>query len=470
MKSIFPYKNLHVLSLIVGVVIAALGLTACSDDDSSGSKSPIKITGVCLEDATSSVPDRLVDFIRIGQVIRVEGSGFTGLKRLYVNGYNTYFNPAYVSDGSMLFAVAKATPIVEAEPEDRNTIRLAKDGSEATYSIEVRAASPTLTQVLNTLPKVGEPVTVYGEGLVEIESVTFPGNVVITDGIVSDKDGEYFTVAMPAGVSEEGGSLFAIGANGGGYSPAYFNFKKGVILDFDGMGGHGFWQAEGSVSMIMDEDLESALVGKGNTSQGNYVNHLPARLKPAEKGKTRISEIWTAGSGVDDWRGQLTPYIPTNTPVNQVAFQFDIYVPEAWTSGYLKICLINSFSGCEWSGATYNYIPWLVDGEIVPFQTEGWQTVTIPFSYFYAFSDPEGEFTFEDVLETRENATYENFEIYFENTNFTLANVTGNSADSEVEFDTSEVSIDIYSDNWRVVSLETPSYSDFPDNDEDDEE
>ncbi|MCD8166697.1 MAG: glycan-binding surface protein [Bacteroides sp.] len=452
---------------MIGVLIASLGLTACNDDDSSGSKSPIKITGVYLEDATSSVPDRLVDFIRIGQVIRVEGSGFTGLKRLYVNGYNTYFNPVYVSDGSMLFTVAKATPIVEAEPEDRNTIRLAKNGSEDTFSIEVRAAAPTFGNVSNTLPKVGEPVTVYGQGLVEIESVTFPGNVVITDGIVSDKEGEYFTVAMPAGVSEEGGSLFAIGANGGGYSPAYFNFKKGVILDFDGMGEQGSWGE--NKSMLTPEDLESAIIGIGNTSQGSYMNHLPDRLKPAEKTKVRISEVWTAGNGVDDWRGQLTPYIPASTPVSQVAFQFDIYVPEAWTSGYLKICLINSFNGGEWSGATYNYIPWLVDGEIVPFQTESWQTVTIPFSYFYAFSDPEGEFTFEDVLETRESATYEQFGIYFENSNFTLANVTGNSADSEVEFDASDVSIDIYSDNWRVVSLETPSYSDFPD-DEDDEE
>ena len=43
-------------------------------------------------------------------------------------------------------------------------------------------------------------------------------------------------VNVPEGISDNGGSIFIECANGGAYSPAYFNCKKGVILDFDGKG------------------------------------------------------------------------------------------------------------------------------------------------------------------------------------------------------------------------------------------
>ena len=41
-----------------------------------------------------------------------------------------------------------------------------------------------------------------------------------------------------------------------------------------------------------------------------------------------------------------------------------------------------------------------------------------------------------------------------------LSNITKNS--SEIEFASSATSVNVYTDNWRVVSLETPTYSDFP--------
>ena len=103
-------------------------------------------------------------------------------------------------------------------------------------------------------------------------------------------------------------------------------------------------------------------------------------------------------------------------------------------------------------------MPWIVNGEVKAFQTEGWTTVTVPFNKFYRFSD--GEFTFEDLLAYREGATYKNFGIFFNNSDIKLSNVTGTS--SETEFPSSATSINVYTDNWRIVSLDTPTYSDFP--------
>ncbi len=445
------------MPIALASLMAILMFSSCEDEsDYSG---PITISKVYLEDAESSVTDREVTFARLGQLIRIEGTGFTDLKKVYINGYSCYFNPVYVSETSMLVSVSKNVPIIEAEPEDRNTIKMVNDGNSSTLSFEIRSAAPTITGFSNSLPQVGEPITVYGSGLLEVTSVLFPGDVEVTDGITSNDEGEYFTVTMPEGVSDEGGSIFIECANGGAYSPACFNFKPGIVLDFDGNGTQGSWGS--ATSMITSDDLESTSVGTDNLSQGIYVPHRPSRMTSIAAASNRCSEVWTAGNDVDDWRGQLTPYIPAETSLDEVAFQFDIYVPEDWEgSGYLKVCLVNGFNGGEWAGYCYNYVPWVVDGEAVAYSTEGWTTVTIPFTDFYAFED--GDYTFEDVLVARETSSYKNFGFYFENSDFTLSNITGSDADSETEFLSSETSVSIYTDNWRVVSIDTPSYSDFP--------
>lgn len=451
-------KNIWFVAVLL---LTSVNFTACEDDSDDSGSTPITINGVYLEDAESSVPDRLVTFVRKGQTLRIDGSGLTGMRKVYINGLDTYFNPAFVTDNSMLLQVDKDTPIMEADATVRNKIRLVKTGTETTYDIQIRDAAPAISRISHTLPQVGETITIYGSGLTEVSKVEFPGAVVVTEGIISDPKGEYVIVTMPSGVSEDGGPIFIEGSNGGAYSPAYFNFKKGVILNFDGLGTQGSWGS--TTSMIKSEDLESTVIGIGNTSQGTYCAHRPARITEFGKNKNRQSEVWTAGNDVDDWRGQLTPYIPASTAINEVAFQFDIYVPKAWSNtGFLKICLYNSFNGGEWNGNAYNYVPWIEEKTVTPIQTEGWVTVTIPFNKFYNFSSTEKTFTFEDVLAAREAASWQNFGIYFENSDFKLSNITGSTSDEGVEFTSSVTSIDVYTDNWRLVSLKTQTYSDFP--------
>ncbi|WP_308991273.1 glycan-binding surface protein [Mariniflexile litorale] len=446
-------KNYWKTIPFLGLMVVSMLFTACENNESVGG-GEIIISKVYLEDVNSSVQDREVTFARLGQLLRIEGSGFTGLKKVYINGLSTYFNPVYISKNSMLISVSGETPIVEATEDVRNTIRFVNDNHEALISFEIRSSAPTITNISNTLPLPGETVTVYGTGLTEVRKVTFPGNIEVTTGITDGDEGKSFTVVVPNGVSPDGGSLFIECSNGGAYSPAYFNFKKGLLLNFDGTGSHGFWGA--STSMIQDVDLESASIGAENVSQGKYVAHRPARITSFAAATNRDSEVWTGGG---DWRALLTSYIPATTPLGEVALQFDIYVPTAWkNSGFLKVCLINNFNGGEWAGGVYNYVPWLVDGKVVPFQTAGWTTVTIPLNKFYRFAD--ADYTFEDVLAFREAATYSNFGLFFENSDIKLKDVTG--VDSDIEFPSATTSVNVYTDNWRIVSLKTPTFSDFP--------
>ncbi|WP_028375555.1 glycan-binding surface protein [Leeuwenhoekiella sp. MAR_2009_132] len=436
-----------------GAFLFFLILAGCSnDDDATGGE--ITVNAVFLQDVNSTVPDRQVEFVRLGQLLRIEGSGFTGLKRVFINGYQTGFNPVYVSDTSMLIRVSGDTPTVEAADEVRNTIRFVKDNSEKIIEFEIRSSAPQITRISHTMPKPGEEITVYGSGLIEVTRVVFPGDVEVTSGITFDEvDGKFFTVTMPEGVATSGGSIYIESANGAAYSPAYFNFKEGVILNFDGMGGIGEFG-----NTIRTSQLESQVIGEGNTSQGTYVPHRPEGKGTFPAGSNRLSEVFTTGS--ESWRTQFTPFFPTTTPLEELAFQFDIYVPKAWNTGVLQILLINNFNGGEWSGGTYNYVPWIVDEERELFMTEGWTTVTIPFTDFYNFEAEDTEFTFADLLAFREAATYKNFGMFFNNTDVLLSNVT--RSPSDVEFAATPTDVDIYTDNWRIVSLEVPTVTDFP--------
>ncbi|MCI1648501.1 MAG: glycan-binding surface protein [Bacteroides sp.] len=465
-KSFFLYIS-KALSLFLAITFCTSLFTACNDDDDKGN-AQMNITGIYLEDATSNVPDRKVDFARLGQLIRIEGSGFTGLKKIYINGYNCYFNPVFVTETSLLVTVNKDMPTTEADESVRNKILLVKDNTQLEYEFTIRASAPSITSISNTLPKPGETIIVYGEGLQEVSKVIFPGEVTVegSENIFSDADGKYFTVVVPDGVTESG-YLTIECANGGAYSPAFFNYSKGIILDFDTEGQQGSWGS--NTSMIFPEDLVDDPL---NTGRGKCVMLPAAKQVPVAAGKNRTAEVWTAGNDVDDWT-PATRGIEATTNVSACGIQFDIYVPESnpWVgSGFIKICLLNGLNGGEWATSDnkdcYNYVPWVVNGKAVPFYTARWQTVTIPFSKFYICSQNSdaANLTYQFILDRRSSASYCNFGLYYENSDFTLDKITGNSADETTEFLSSASSAQIYIDNVRIVPLSTPAYTDYPEN------
>ncbi|MDO4164357.1 MAG: glycan-binding surface protein [Bacteroides sp.] len=450
-------------------------LTSCNDSDDyfsdDAQSTPISVTQIYLEDYESSVPDRAVTFARLGQLIRIEGSGLYGMRAVYINGYDTYFNRAYVTDNSMLITINSNTPVADAEEEDRNIIRLVKDNTELSYSFTIRAASPTVTSVSNTLPKAGETVIVYGTGLEETTKVTLPGGTEITTGIESDEDGAWYSFTMPSGITESG-SIYSEGANGQAATPAYFNFDECMILDFDGNGTQGYWSWSETGSMINADDLVDDPVA--GSDRGKCVQIIPERLITAGgvmSGKPRASECWTAGNDneADDW-SLMYSYIPAETSLTEVALQFDVYVSEddPWTGcGQIQICLFNNFNfagiGSDDDGSSNQvafYVPYIQSGEIIPFYTEGWQTVTIPFSEFNKYAtliaDSESP-TFADVVTDRNAATYRNFGMGFANTDFTYDGVSVTS---------STFTTRIYLDNWRVVPCKSITISDYPEDEE----
>lgn len=436
------YKGFVLFILLCGLPLFSLLLSSCEDENENGADAPITITKVYLEDAQSTVPDREVTFARLGQTIRLEGSGFIGVKKVYINGYESYFNPVFVTNNSMWITISQQVPTLDAPEDVRNTIRLEKNSTNfIVYSFEIRAAAPTVTTISHTMPRAGERIIIYGTGLQEISGVTFPGNVQVTDDIVSDNEkGEYCMVTVPEGVSEEGGALLVIGANGGAYSPACFNFKKGVFHDFDNVNNYAWASGIDDAGTPLTELIPEN--GDGPKSQGGYQCFNKDGKTIAANADVRY---WTNSS---NWPSDLLSVIPASTATSDCGVQMDIYVEGEWNSGVIRMVMADGYGTDRYCMI---YRPWYENDKVVPFKNPAcWFTVTLPFN---DSDDYKGK-TFGDVVTTMVNASYKQSGPWFHN-----IGVPG-------EVDPEPTNVKIYFDNLRVVPLHTPAYSDFPDDEE----
>jgi hypothetical protein len=437
MKNI-NFKSLLSILTFVALAVFAFMFNSCENNDDKATSAPVKITKAYLEDAQSSVPDREVTFARLGQTIRLEGSGFTGVTKVYINGYDNYFNPVFVTDNSMWITISQDVPTIDAPEDVRNTIRVVKSASNFfVFPFEIRSAAPTITSITHTMPMAGDKITIYGTGLQGITSITFPGNVVVTDGIISDNEkGEFCIVTVPEGVSDDGGSLLVIGANGGAYSPACFNFKNGVFHDFDNVNNYSWASGIDDAGTALTELIPNS--GEGPKSQGGYQCFN-------KNGDTIAANVdiryWTNSSS---WPSALLSVIPASTSTSDCGVQMDIYVEGVWNSGVIRMVMADGYGTDRYCMI---YRPWYVNEKVVPFQNPGcWFTVTLPFSLS---EDYEGK-TFGDVVNSMMNATYKQSGPWFHN--IAVPDV----------FDPVATNVKVYFDNLRVVPLNTPTYSDFP--------
>ena len=453
------------------LTLAAFTFSACSDDDNGGSSAQMQINQIYLENVDDEVnQDRPVEFARLGQLLRIEGSGFSGLKKIYVNGYETYFNNAMMTDNNVWVTLNSSTPVDKADADVRNTIVFYKsDSNKLVYEFTIRAAAPSVTSVDNTLPKAGETVTVSGANLQETTKVTLPDGTEITDGITSDEDGKWYSFTVPATADlTKSGSITSTGANGTAKTPTYFCDFGNYITDFDGNGGLGDWSATYGTADLVDDPLNS---GRGKVALLAPMSVLNAGgLDAGANGK-----FWaTAGNGNadDDW-SRMYATIPAETKASDVAVQFDIYCPEPWDlTGQLEISLQNNLSNYGWGSGCTKYsdeytntasvwVPWLdeTDGTHKAWSTgERWQTITIPMTAFGNYdAEKAPDVTFQKIVEDRNGGSYRNFLVFLANSDIEFS--------KELTYKASTFNQKIYVDNFRVVSTKSITVKDFNDGD-----
>ena len=464
------------------LAIAAVVFTGCKDDDNGGSTTQMTIDKIFLENINDEVnKDREVEFARLGQLLRIQGSGFMGLKKIYINGYETYFNNALMTDNNVWVTLNGDTPVEKADESVRNTITLYKsDSNKLVYKFTIRAAAPSISSCDNTLPKAGETVTVYGTNLQETTKVTLPGGIEITSGIISDEDGKWYSFTMPDGVTEAG-SITSEGANGTAVTPAYFNDFRCFVTDFDGKGELGSWSATYS-----SDDLVSDPLATGRGKVAMLVPQVKLDAGGLDAGSNSL--LWaTAGNdnANDDW-SRMFSIIPETTLASNLALQFDIYCPEPWDeSGQLEFSLQNNLSNYGWNSdctkfsAQYKntaavWIPWLNDdGTHQAFTTgQRWQTITLPLSKFgnynpeTAKSDADkataAAATLRQVSDDRNAGSYRNFLFLFVNGDIK----TEEGLTPVLNYPAKLFTQKIYIDNIRVVNTTAIKVNDFDDNEQ----
>ena len=456
------------IKYIIFTLLAGLALTACSDND-TGSSSMI-IHKVYLEDVKSSVPDREVSFARLGQLIRIEGSGFTGVEKILINGYDTYFNNALMTDKNIWVTLNANTPVSAAADSIRNTIILIKPSGSYSYSFTVRASTPSVSDISNTLPQPGETVVVEGANLQETNKITLPGGKLITNGITSDKEGKWYSFTMPEGV-DTCGAITSEGANGTAISPAYFNDNNCYIINFDGKGALGAWSSTNQDSDLVEDPLNS---GRGKVAM--LIPQSRINAGGIKAGTSNIPGWWTVGNGNadDDWT-RMEKYIPSSTPLSNLALQFDVYCPEDWEgTGQMEITLQNNLSNYGWASSCTKvsdqytnqacvWIPWMnreTGKDAGAFKTTGWQTVTIPLTWFGNYSGSNDTHTFQNLINDRNAGSYRNFGFLFCNSDIDF---DGDASTTNDITTSSNCSLKIYVDNFRIVKNVATMVSDYPD-------
>jgi len=432
------YKKCWSLALLVSLSVLLLSLNSCNkDDNGSSNNTPMVINKVYLEDASSSVPDREVTFGRLGQLLRLEGSGFIGVQRILFNGVASKFNTSLITNTSLWVQIPSSdVPIMDADPDVHNTIVLEKGDTQYKYTFEIMAASPTVTNISHSMPQAGDVITLTGTNLQGITQVTFPGNIAGSNISSDDVDGLWCQVTVPDGITQSG-SILVIGANGGAYSPACFNYKAGLLYNFDDVTDNWSWGSN------IDNTATTATIpttGPGPKSQGGY----GIFNSTGNTGANADQRFWLNSDKVMPVMGAL----PAGTTVDQCGIQMDIYVEGVWNSGLIRYVMADG-----WGSSRYCmlYQPLYPNGTAYDphgFVNPGcWFTITFPFSLS---SDFTGK-TLGDVIAQMAAATYHQTGPWFEN-----------SGIKDV-FDPVPATEKIYFDNIRFVPLNTPSYSDFPD-------
>lgn len=436
---------------------ASIILTSCNEDlfkyengDSSISISQIHY----LHASANCTTDQATTYARLGETIRLSGTGFVGVKHVYINGYDTYFNLQYLTNNSMLVTIDEKTPIeqVNDEVNNKDKIILVKENTaiKATKALKIRRAAPVVYDISNSMPQPNEWITIYGENLHNVSYVQFPGADISTvyageDLKNEDEYGKKVKVKVPANFDtrtaennkHQGAIIISAEDKGNGTceTPAYFNYRKGLLEDFE-EGSTAFHNSKFDASECTL--IDDASGNEDGSNNGHYykMNSNSTYISDTTASRRNIY-IFEKFEGFDNLPSELDELYSTD-----VALQFNVMCPQEWNSGNIDVVFdINS------DNYKMTYAPWVsgkTDDYSKGFAKGTWFTVTMPFSGITEF---QGK-TFGQIREILASIESPVWGIYFENVDQT--NVLNGVS---VEFKAKMTTITPCIDNIRVVPL-----------------
>lgn len=386
-------KLLHKFPLITVLFIfaaAAASLDACKKySEHDGPNEKIRVDSVTLHNVTTTT--QVITSVRIGTLIRINGLGFETAKAVYLNGIKAAVNPGYVTDNNIILNVPSDLPYGKdiADATVRNTIRIVTKYDDYTFHFPIIGPSPVISDVSSSMPRVGEKLQLYGSYLRDLDTVILPGNIILTGGqFTTSSDYTSISLVVPPGATTTAGGIYVHGASGSSYSYNYMNRDNCIFIrqfanDAAVSGGTGdCYQRAYNYGTTISGNQTAALPasGDGHKNPDTYRQVGPTVADAAidqTVGGFDFRTCPTVTSVLQTSNGAVTPA----TACNNLALQFDFYIPVDWSSGFIRFEFVKGST--DWR---YTYAPWAVNGSIVPFKMTGWQTCTMPLSAFKALN------------------------------------------------------------------------------------
>ena len=335
-------------------VLVALLMVACEKEEMS---TPV-ITGV--RNYAPSPDDSVLQSLQPGQWVVLTGHNLSGGVQILFNGVPASFNSSLLSDNYAVVQVPAVIPFPLVPAEKLNTIQFIGTGGSTTFSFNVIAPAPVITDISNEMANPGDSVTISGTNLFLLTKFTFAGTEITK--YTSSPDGTYVGFVLPS----LNGTGPVVVENASGRFATFFNVNEtNVLCNFDDVNTLSWGPSVDNSTTTFRSD------------RGNYAilrnNGLSARN----------FSWWEGDRGLNTNAVQWAPQADTLVSVADYAVKFEINVPDKWNG--TSIFLLKDY---DWTYVA-RYEPWnLGGGKTAPYTTYGWRTVTIPMSQFLKKADP----------------------------------------------------------------------------------
>ncbi len=344
--------------LIVAIVITVLQVS-CKKSNTNGQPS---ITGFRLYkvkgvDSVIS-KDSAINAIRPGDYIVIQGKNLNNMQAVYFDGFPGTFNPTYSSPNNFVVQVPSNIPFASISAADFNTVKVVTDGGTTTLSFPIAAPAPVINGISNEMPNPGDKISIYGNGLFAITSLTLPGNIQVpAASIVSDPGGNSSTFVLPSGFTNQTGPITIVTKYGTSTSISMLNDFADVVCNFDDKNIND--QYNSTASIINDASLYPG--NHGNYARMSFPSMSAGNWGDGGPGRRLVLNYF-----------QWLPAANANDPITNWAVKFEVYVKQPWIGGCMFVH--------DWSwNHTCRYEPFLPAWS---YKTTGWVTVTLPLSSF----------------------------------------------------------------------------------------
>ena len=373
---------------LLGVLLFLFGALIFQSCEEEASPAPV-INNVRPVEVDSSITQA-----GLGDWIAIQGSGFSSIRQVWFNTVQAEFNPTLVTDNNIVILIPSEFP-----EEVTNKIIVTTAGGSAEYDFFIDIPQPVITSLSNEFANAGETLTIQGQYMVNVASVTFPGNVVVTTNIVESDDGTWLDVVVPDGVTEAGSIIVETPSGTGDSAPMYrFNDKSGMICNYDDLNKFEDW---GKQSVVVD-----ASTNPDNPApiDGNYIKMQSS--DDVAPGSLWVDQCATPHNGI------AMPDYPDSDPAGDYALKFEYYTVGNFNTGHIQIQF-------NW-GPEYWFQPFLDEDDNEPeeFISTRWATAVIPLSEWGigTYGDVKNEQFILFLLRTPEaSAPLVGFDVNFDN-------------------------------------------------------